>query len=315
MPSISFVIVVYRNSAESIVSLVDVLQKGSDLAGYLCEVVVINNDAQDTLDFDGEANVRVLSGHGNIGFAAGTALGTSSSTGEILVFANPDIDPEVFAVANFVKKCVDDADSVHIPKLVDCEGKLDYAAYENWTFTPGRSSAAYLCRNKLFAGETTRVLPRYAKAPGAWVGMSRIAAERLIFVFDPDFFLYGEDRDFTDRVRRSGIRILAHSNISIPHAGGASSEGLGGLVSRCKADANLRIAYRRYGRAGALIEAADLVVHSITAYLRRRALAGSLLEARWSEIRRWWAARFTDPGPLNSTTATERPLTGLEGRA
>jgi len=95
--------------------------------------------------------------------------------------------------------------------------------------------------------------------------------------FDPQFFLYGEDRDMCRRARKLNIRLLiCHQAVAI-HEGGVSAKTVPEVVTRGQAAAAVEIASRKFGRPGAVLAAVDLLLTSRSSATRK---------IRFSEIRR-----------------------------
>ncbi|MCL2536234.1 MAG: glycosyltransferase, partial [Nocardiaceae bacterium] len=252
------------------------------------EVVVVANDDSDLHHISG---VRVVHGHGNVGFAAGIGLGVEAASGLFVVLVNPDCEPDVEQFARFIDHASADR-RIIMPLLFDGSGRFDYMPYENWTFTIDRTVSEYLCRTRLLRS-AGREIPRYAKISGAFVGMPREVAVELDCPFDDAYFLYAEDRDMTDRARRLGIPLQLLSDVTVTHVGGESGKSVSSLVERCKADGSLRVAYRRFGRGGAVLFALDLLaLDGVKRLLRRPAAAD---DHRWAATR-WLRNGFRDPG-------------------
>ncbi|WP_213576695.1 glycosyltransferase [Rhodococcus sp. USK13] len=287
--SVSFVIVAFRNNVDHLVRLCESLLVAADSLKMPAQVLLVLNDDP---AFPRTSNVTVIQGHGNVGFAAGIEKGVLASVGEYLVFVNPDCETNVEEFKRFLSEVRLDG-GIAIPMLYNSIGEFDYMPYENWTFTPGRMLSARLCR-RLSAINEPR-LPKYAKISGAFVGMERQVALQLGTPFDTAFFLYAEDRDMTDRVRAAGIPITLLRNVRITHIGGESGKSVSELVARCKADGSLRVAYRRFGRPGALLFAIDQWLLDGIKYLLGRSSPRSA--NAWS-ARRWREANYFDPGPL-----------------
>jgi GT2 family glycosyltransferase len=292
---VGFVIVAYRNDAAALEGLSSCLLQAADSLGHTAGVYLVMNDDQEIPDIPG---VRVIQGHGNVGFAAGIRRGVLAADEDYLVLVNPDCLPDLEQFRAFLKRIT--PGTIAVPMLHKEDGTFDYMPYENWTYTPGRMLAARLCRRRL-PSRADEHLPWYAKIPGAFVGMPRSTALELNAPFDADYFLYAEDRDLTDRVRAEGIAITLLRDVRVTHLGGESGKTVSNLVAKSKADGSLRVSFRRYGRPGALIFAidqwlCDTIKHRLGRQTERDA-------HKWS-IARWRAAGFSDPGPLNEHILT-----------
>ncbi len=286
--SLSYVLVTFRNDAEHVQRLAKALFESGAVRNVPTQVVVVSNDESGAEQYTG---VDLVHGHGNVGFAAGIGLGVKAATGEYVVLVNPDCEPDVEQFGRFVDHASLER-RINMPLLYDGERTFDYMPYENWTFTVDRTVSAVLCKRRLLRS-VEREIPRYAKISGAYVGMPRSVAFELNCPFDDAYFLYAEDRDMTDRARRLGIPLRLLPDVRITHVGGESGKSVSGLVERCKADGSLRVAYRRFGRVGAVLFAADLLaVDVVKRVLRRHA---PLADHRWA-VQRWLRTGFQDPG-------------------
>jgi GT2 family glycosyltransferase len=74
------------------------------------EFVIVDNGSE-SLDAarlrtlaDRDARVKLLAGHGNIGFARGANLGARNATGDVLVFLNPDAFLQPGCIAELVRE-------------------------------------------------------------------------------------------------------------------------------------------------------------------------------------------------------------------
>lgn len=272
------IIVVFKNDVVELLALCDALMTAGRHAGLTTEVVLVINDGQEVPSREG---VRQIVGQGNIGFAAGVRLGVESTDADFVVAINPDCVPDSDAFARFFSK-LHPGCGIISPLIVDTSGVPDHHLYEDWVFTPGRRAAAHVCK-RYFSREQGPSISRFMKIPGTFVAMdSRIA--RDLGPFDSEFFLYGEDRDSCRRARRRGIPLRVFTDVRVTHIGGVSGATVSLMVARAKADSALRVAYRRYGRAGLVIAAVDLVFIGCAKKIRGDT---SVLPATVWAIKRW----------------------------
>ena len=290
--SVDFIVVGYHNAGRDLAALTRGLLEASLACAARSRVQLVLND--DT-SFESHEGVDVIQGHGNVGFAAGVRLGVLRSSADHVVIVNPDCLPGGPALREFLAH-LGPGCGVLVPKLLDSAGHFDYMAYENWTFSVGRKYAEVLCRWNLGRSNGGK-LPRYAKVPGAFVGLERSLAIALDCPFDSAFFLYAEDRDMTDRLRHARIPVTYLPKVSITHLGGRSGANVPLLVKACEADGALRVAFRRYGRVGAMACALDVAAtRRLKRLLRGETFTDHAVSAA---ILRWRHARLADPGPLS----------------
>lgn len=284
--AIDFVVVAFRNDPielEALTTLLAAHARGGRV------ILVANDDVAYAVPGD----ALVVRGQGNVGFAAGVGLGVRHSDAEFVVVVNPDCVVTDAAMERFVDRLRPGC-GILVPKLLDEHGAFDYYPYENWTFSIGRKFAEARCRRALSAS-TDETLPAFAKIPGAFVGFERSVAVELDLPFDSAFFLYAEDRDLTDRARRSNIPIRYLADVEVTHLGGLSGTSVSRLVEICKADGSIRVASRRFGRVGAAFFAADLLMLGALKGLLRRPID---TRAHRAAVARWWNNGLVDPGPL-----------------
>lgn len=286
--SVDFVIVAFRNEASELFELTSALNRHT---GQGRVIVVANDDAEYSVPDD----AIVIQGHGNVGFAAGVRLGVLAGEADYVVIVNPDCVVDQRALSRFVAEFRPGC-GILVPKLLTEHGEFDYYPYENWTFAVGRKLAEARCRRELTLPRGAE-LPGFAKIPGAFIGLERRVALALDSPFDSTFFLYAEDRDLTDRARRSGVPIRFLSDIEITHIGGLSGSTVSHLVETCKTDGSMRIAYRRFGRLGAVLFALDTLVVDVAKQVLKR---GAGPKPHVAALRRWARSWFADPGALSS---------------
>jgi N-acetylglucosaminyl-diphospho-decaprenol L-rhamnosyltransferase len=219
------VVFVSYNSANSIGPAIQSVRK------YLpdAEILVVDNGSVDqscsiVREFDG---VRLLSGHGNIGFGAGVNLAARSAAGELLIVLNPDTE-----VTNIDGNGL--SDLVHCPSigirgcLLVERGRTRHLRYSEWNW---RGELCWLILQWfLVPREITLRRPR-AVLPKArpWVSGAAFVVSRTEFLelggFDEGIFLYFEDMDLSCRYRQRGARIGTTDAIWVAHEGQGSSHG------------------------------------------------------------------------------------------
>jgi GT2 family glycosyltransferase len=255
--SVCFIILAYQNSAAELERLISSLTVAAADVGVPSQCILVSND--DSFDCRKFSNVEVHSGHGNVGFAAGIRIGAHAANADYIVIANPDIIISVGDAAAFVTELIAQS-TVLVPVIRDSNGAIAYTSYEDWVFSGGRRYAERVCR-KFMVRSTDSPLPRWVRICGAFVGMPASIA-RLYGPFDVAFFMYGEDRDLTRRLRRDGIQIRLVRGSYVTHAGGGSGSGMSRELATFRADSALRVAYRRYGRCGVWLKGLDLLLEA-----------------------------------------------------
>ena len=171
---------------------------------------------------------RLLSGHGNIGFAKGANLGASAATGDRILFLNPDAILRKGAIAAL------ESATQNLPepwivggRVYGLDGKEQKGGRRR---LPGLFSSMVTFANLGRLGlsgvnENTRPLPELPVATqavsGAMMYMSRKGFETLRG-FDEIYFLHVEDIDICRRADQMGGCVVFAPRAGALHYGGTS---------------------------------------------------------------------------------------------
>lgn len=229
-PELSIIIVSYK-VREYLLNCIQSICDTTD--GVRFEIIVVDNASG-----DGSAEavkerfptVQVVVNNRNIGFAAANNQALSVAKGDMLLLANPDVVVKEAAIPemlDFVKENQDVA--VAGCRLVHPDG------------TPQQSIRAFpSVLGNLFCGvQLGTSLLRGACRPSR-PNMRAIEAEYLngafLMVrrgaldgqplFDPAFFMYGEEKDLCWRVKKRGWRVCFLPQVQVTHYGGRSARSL-----------------------------------------------------------------------------------------
>ena len=191
------------------------------------ELLVVDNGSTDgTLAAiaASETQVRVITGHGNVGFGAGCNLGAQAATRDFLLFLNPDVvlssfdDDEIGAAArrpSFGIFAASEEVGSRVRPLV------------NLALGPRSELALYLGRAFLLPAEFSVALPK-GRPARQWVSGAAFLVRRSEFArvrgFDERYFLYFEDRDLSDRYALCNLPVASLSGLRIVHAAGTGSD-------------------------------------------------------------------------------------------
>jgi len=196
-------------------------------------VLVDNGNVAGEVDHAIEAcangpEIVVLSGHGNIGFAAGCNRGADRASGEFLLFFNPDaIMPD-----GGVAQLLSDSEPLERPwmigaKLVGPDG-VEQQGSRRATLTPWRAlvEAArlynlaprhpYFRRFNLHNDDCPEELTAAPTISGACFFLPRKDYE-AIGGMDERYFLHVEDIDFCLRFTKAGGGVYFDPNVSVVH--------------------------------------------------------------------------------------------------
>lgn len=180
----------------------------------------------------GDRRLRLVTGHGNVGFARGANIGAQSATGDVLIFLNPDAFLQPGAASALAAAVLEGGRMRLVGGRVLNADRSEQRGARRGEITP---MAALLSLSSL----TRRVpaLQRYEvhwenqDAPaelcavptisGAFFAMRRIDYGR-INGFDEGYFLHVEDIDLCWRVREAGGEVMFHPTAEVVHLGHTS---------------------------------------------------------------------------------------------
>ncbi len=194
------------------------------------EIVLVDNGnpagAIDRAAGDADVPVRVLTGHGNVGFAAGCNRGAAAATGYYLLIINPD----AIVATGGVARLLADARELEAPWLMGAlltgPDGTEQQGSRRADLTPWRAifEASYLARlaPNLFPPFNLHRTPRPAKLveiptlSGACLFL-RASDYRAIGGMDEGYFLHVEDIDFCKRFRDAGGRVWFSPDVAVTH--------------------------------------------------------------------------------------------------
>ena len=196
------------------------LDRLSAAAGSLkLEVIVVDNgfgdDTWPMLLARGDA--RAIRGSPDLGFGGANNIGAAATSAPLLLFLNPDTEPEPDSIAVLADQLSRRPDAAAAgPRLTLSNGRLDPAARRNF---PRPASALYrfLGSPRLLdrgvarpynPGEPADASVREADAVSGACLMVRRVAFAAVGGFDPQFFMYGDDLDLQRQLADAGWRTL-----------------------------------------------------------------------------------------------------------
>jgi len=229
---LSVIMVVFRTGA----ALQESLARALDDPTHDEFIIIDNGSRPDEEGWQDEAaaqdaRVRVIRGHGNVGFARGANMGAMAAHGRILVFINPDAFIEGDCLSG-LRAAVDVAPSPCIvgARVLNIDGTEQRGARRG-EVTPVTTllSLTRLAHLPLFRGfeihhqddpTPDRPMP-VATISGACFAMTRVDFSGM-GGFDEGYFLHVEDVDLCWRVRKSGGVVLFHPGAQVVHLGSTS---------------------------------------------------------------------------------------------
>jgi GT2 family glycosyltransferase len=214
-----------------------------------------------------EAEVDV--GQRNLGFAAGMNALLTRTTADWVLVLNSDAWPEPGAIAAMLRAGTAQADLAAVaPRLLRPDGSLEFSTFPFPSIPisllyatglrallPSRLAAHWMLPPRWLHDRPREV----SWAVGAALLIPRTALQR-VGGFDPSYFMYGEDVDWSWRARTQGLHVWFEPDAVVRHIGGVSAEHrYPGAVARAKAAASIRVVgthrSRLSGRAYRWLEA------------------------------------------------------------
>ena len=202
-----------------------------------------------------QPKLRLLTGHGNVGFAAGCNRGVEAATATHLLLFNPDaVMPEggVATLLDEMTRVSGDRVALIGGRLIGPDGG-EQAGSRRDDLSPATAISEMLRLHKLPRGpkrfnwhEETRPAEtiRVPTISGACMLLRRADYAR-IGGMDEGYFLHVEDVDFCRRFRAAGGEILFCPDVEIIHEGGSSRSSLA-TVERLKAQSMTRYFRQHY---------------------------------------------------------------------
>jgi N-acetylglucosaminyl-diphospho-decaprenol L-rhamnosyltransferase len=232
-PILSVLIVTYRSRHEIGECLESIPPRIHDRA---VEILVADNHSDDgTIAYVRERfpAVRLLALTENCGFSKANNLALADSSGETILFLNPDTVVTLAALQACLDRLATEPEiGIISPRLEMLGGEIDPACrrsiptiWDGFTRASGLSEA--FPKSPLFAGYNLTYLPEdgtydVGAVNGAFMMITRRVLNR-VGPLDEQFFMYGEDLDFCYRCKLAGYRVVYDGRHSIIHYKGRSS--------------------------------------------------------------------------------------------
>ncbi|WP_033340212.1 glycosyltransferase family 2 protein [Catenuloplanes japonicus] len=306
MIDISVVVVSYNTSELTIRGLRTLIGQPS-IASY--EVIVVDNASTDGSADAIEAalpEVRVVRLAHNVGFGRAVNAGAAHATGTYLMLLNPDAEPVGDVLGAFLSfaRAVPDS-RVYVGRTLDVHGADDgrsiYALPSLWgylCFATGLSTV--FRRSALLNPEELPDRPRDLAGPVPAGSGCLLLIERALFTglggFTPDYFMYSEDIDLSQRATAAGATPTLVPDAKVLHVNGASSTSVGKRVMVLRGKTTyLRLRWSpAKARAGRALLLTGIGIRAAGA--RATGRAGYWREV-WSQ-RRTWLAGWPAPAEM-----------------
>lgn len=218
--------------------------KVSECGKYKWEVTVVDNSSTDDSpkmvkkEFP---DVILVVSQQNVGFSAGNNIGIKKTLGRYILFLNPDTVLRPNALADMIEFMDDHPDvGVSSPRLELASGELDDASHRGFP-TPWNAFSHFsglrkiFPRSRLFSGYTMgwkledKEPHEVDSVVGAFFLVRREAGEEVGW-WDEDYFWYGDELDFSYRLKEKGWKIMFVPSVKVLHYKGVS----GGIKSHTR---------------------------------------------------------------------------------
>jgi len=169
----------------------------------------------------------------NLGFAGANNVGFRSSSGETILFLNPDtklVNPAINVMLRHLRE-LPDAGIVGC-KLLNTDLSLQTSCIQTFPTILNQVLDTEVLRTRWPHNPLWGIGPLYAESveparvevvSGACLMIKRAAFER-VSMFSEDYFMYAEDLDLCYKVAHAGYRIYYAGEGRVIHYGGKSSE-------------------------------------------------------------------------------------------
>ena len=247
-PILSLIIVAYK-SRDEIAPCLRSLPR--TLGDRPVEVIVVDN-------FPADGTGEIVRGEfpwvdyvappANLGFGRANNLGFARSSGDFVLFLNPDTVANEAALVHCLGRLqADPGIGLISPQLVLADGTMDLACRRSvpslWDgFCRAAGLAALFPRRAFFSGYNLTHLPPAGTYDVGMINGAFMLGPRAVFAqaggFDEKFFMYGDDIDLCIRIGRAGWRIVYDGRVRLIHLKGVSVAKELGSMSQAIFDAN-----------------------------------------------------------------------------
>jgi GT2 family glycosyltransferase len=200
------------------------------------EIIVVDNasyDGSDVLIRNKYPCVKYIQLHENIGYSGANNIGYENSTGQKLLFLNPDtelLDNSLYILAKFL----DETDSIGAVggTLLNSDGSIQLTSVQPYPRILNQLLAIDWIQKRTPEASLWGTGPLFSQKgiscqeveviSGAAIMLSRKAFEQ-VGLFSQDYFMYAEDVDLCYKLRKAGYKVLYVNDVQILHHGGKST--------------------------------------------------------------------------------------------
>ncbi len=220
------VVVVTYSSGESLATFLDSLAAATTQP--LDVVLADNGSADGSVEAAAlRPDVRVVATGGNVGYGRAVNVGIATTSGELVVIANPDVVWQPGALDELAAAAKRWPHAGSLGPLINTP---DGAIYPSARALPslGRGIGHALCGwwwpSNPWTASYRRERGEPVEGPAQWLSGSCLVVRRAAFDavggFDPAYFMYFEDLDLGERLGRAGWQNVYVPSAVVVHTGG-----------------------------------------------------------------------------------------------
>ena len=296
---VAAIVVVFRTPEPLLERCIESVRVAANSADCDVDIIIADNGGTYTPELMELADIWCDTGS-NLGFGVAVNLAIRRAVAPLTLLVNPDSRLEPLCLVELIQEhsrvALADA-GPHKGTFFGCllinGSRPQELAYQVWW-----SQAQHLLQRGNWRKWLERVIDQ-----GAATSAPRLCGAglfgstqhlRTLGPFSDEFFLYGEDVDFSLRARAQGFSLVLVPKAVIRHDAGGSSEGVAQLVESARADAHLRLLARHQVYVVSLFGRLEFALGA-TVGLFAGARIASRSQARFRELRRWQLSRVADP--------------------
>lgn len=225
-PTVSIITINY-NAKQDTLEFINSIASSAKKSSLSFEVVVVDNASEENQRFDTSEvayhSVSVIHSKKNLGFAGGNNLGIAASKGDFIFIVNNDTMLDLTQLEKLVNLSLSNPKyGILCPIIRNMDGSVQFAGYTRINALTGRNQLIKELRSK-------EEIVNTSYPHGAAMLISRDTLNR-VGVMKENYFLYYEELDWGEHVRKHGLSIGVAQHCEIYHKESVSV----GRVSECK---------------------------------------------------------------------------------
>ncbi|WP_313405246.1 glycosyltransferase [Aeromicrobium sp.] len=295
MTGVTVGVVVYDTDPRLLERCFASIRAEQEIIGCDIEIIVVDNSSSEPLrsTFEGVTDRWIPAA--NDGFAVAANRCVAEASNEYVLLLNPDAALAPRALGELVR--LHEPGTVLCGWLVTPNQGLQIDALMFWWSSTHRLLRRSREKRRLLRESGDREIVDVSKVSGgATFGLRSELLQHG--PYDEDFFLYGEDADFSYRFRSAGGRLGAVPSARIEHEAASSQESHSRLVEDARVDAAIRLTAKHLPVALDYLARLDLLLVTLAGVLvpgRTSSRLRSTRLGRLSQLRKWGWRRHVKP--------------------